>query len=151
MKSKHIYKFASFIKKRKLYPFYLSVPISKKMILYLLNKNKPNLVNNIRISVDDHHLRIMGNLKKSSVIIPFSVVLKPTISKGREIHFKIVELKPINNIWINRIILNKSSVIRFHEVLILDLNKIKKVNMIPFGKIYKIKIKKKQIWCQIIV
>ncbi|MBM7572321.1 hypothetical protein [Aquibacillus albus] len=130
----------------KLLPRFVSVPIKKEMILYVLNRKKPKEINDLDVLFEDNYIIIKGKMKKMGLSINFSVKLLPIEMDGRMLQFRLMHLKPMNHPWLNKIIFNRPPISLKKDIVSVDLNQIEKVKSIPIGTIKKIEIRNQMIW-----
>ncbi|RBN37735.1 hypothetical protein DMN50_28960, partial [Priestia megaterium] len=81
----------------------VTVPISASMLMRIFQKQmtKQDQIQQFSISFQDSYIHVNGIIKKFLVRIPFSIVLEPLEAKERTLLFKIHEMKPLNQNWIN--------------------------------------------------
>lgn len=126
----------------------VTVPISASMLMRIFQKQmtKQDQIQQFSISFQDSYIHVNGIIKKFLVKIPFSIVLEPLEAKERTLVFKIHEMKPLNQNWINYRIFHKSLVTTYEEKQIhINLNEIDKVKVIPVGKIKQFSIQDEKL------
>ncbi|MQR85824.1 hypothetical protein GFV16_07825 [Bacillus megaterium] len=126
----------------------VTVPISASMLMRIFQKQmtKQDQIQQFSISFQDSYIHVNGIIKKFLVRIPFSIVLEPLEAKERTLLFKIHEMKPLNQNWINYRIFHKPPVTTYEEKQIhINLNEIDKIKVIPLGKIKQFSIQDEKL------
>ncbi|WP_157950914.1 hypothetical protein [Peribacillus acanthi] len=125
----------------------MSVPLTESMILFLLKKSSLDGVSNLEVKMSDETLVISGIMKKTMLVIPFEVGLKPVSANGRILTFQIESFRPLNSTWIKKKIFDKEPFSTYNEGKFnLDLNCLEKIKAIPFGSIVKFNIRDQKLW-----
>ncbi|MDL4839647.1 hypothetical protein [Aquibacillus rhizosphaerae] len=128
---------------------YISIPVTKSMVDLVLRLKKPKQLEELSTSFHDGYLELSGIAIKNRLKIKFNIKLKPINTKNRKVFFEILEFKPMNFDWLNKMIFNIPPIITYEEMIIIDLNEIRKIKSIPYGTINKLEIKDNLIWCQV--
>ncbi|PLS18764.1 hypothetical protein CVD28_06515 [Bacillus sp. M6-12] len=133
--------------KRRLEDKAVPIPVTSEMILYIFKKQNLEQITSLDVQIIGGSLIVKGTAKKMLVPISFSVELKPQSASRRMLIFKIVDLKPLNQSWIKKMVFNKPSMLSYSDDNIsIDLNQIEKIRNIPVGNIKDFVIKENKIW-----
>lgn len=125
---------------------YVPIPVSADMILRVLNRQDLEGVHNLDVEIADSYIGIKGSVKKLGITIPFKIDLEPVHTYMRTVDFRVLRMKPFNQDWIRKVLLNKSSALVYKDrILSIDFNKIDKVRAMPVGMIKKVEIRENKL------
>ncbi|HSU79386.1 MAG TPA: hypothetical protein VLK78_03155 [Candidatus Angelobacter sp.] len=125
---------------------YVPIPISEAMILRVLNRQDLEGIHNLDVKIADTYIGIKGTIRKLRMSIHFQIDLEPLQTYKRTVDFRVLRMKPFNQDWIKKVLLNKSSALDYSKgILSIDFNKIDKVRAMPLGNIKKVEIKENKL------
>ncbi|MCT2536286.1 hypothetical protein NC661_13385 [Aquibacillus koreensis] len=128
---------------------HISIPITKSMMDFMLKYKTPKGIDALHVILHNGFIELSGIATKKLVKIPFNIKLKPIKTEHRKIYFEILELKPVNLKWLNKLIFQKPPILSYNDVVIMDLNGIKRLRTLPYGTISDLEVKENFIWCHV--
>ncbi|WP_163536371.1 hypothetical protein [Gracilibacillus sp. YIM 98692] len=126
---------------------YVTIPIAESMIRRAVSKKKIKGITNLDIRLVKDKIVISGAAKKLRITIHFQMDLKPLAAENRELSFRIVRMKPLNQEWLTKKLLNKSPYLHCHKGIIhIDLNQMEKAKAIRIGKLKHFEVRDEKLW-----
>lgn len=116
----------------------LAITITEETLLFSAQEYlKDKEITITKIAVQDNATLINGSIKKMGLPIKFSITIAQEGFNEREVFFRVVEMKPLNNKWLNNVIFNRySKFITYSDNIIqLNIDALEKIKKVRIGKI----------------
>ncbi|MCD8511846.1 MAG: hypothetical protein LRY73_19665 [Bacillus sp. (in: Bacteria)] len=116
----------------------LAITITEETLLFSAQEYlKDKEITITKIDVQDNATLINGAIKKMGLPIKFSITIAPEGFNEREVFLRVVEMKPLNNKWLNNVIFNRySKFISYNDNIIqLNIDALEKVKKVRIGRI----------------
>ncbi|OZM57362.1 hypothetical protein CIB95_07830 [Lottiidibacillus patelloidae] len=129
----------------------IQLPVTAKMLSHMLNGKKFKYIKSLKVNIDEPFIKIEVTFLLLKFEFKAEIMIIPYTTKGsRSVKFKIINIKPKLLTLIKLFSFNKHKFITLNKgYIFINLNGIKKVKEIKYGKITEIQIKNKILWCKI--
>jgi hypothetical protein len=129
----------------------VNLPITASMLTFALNRKQFPFVNKIKVNIEEPCINVTFFISVKSIQCKLTMALQPTLHRNeRYIFLKIMRIYPRWFSFIKVLRFSKRRVLMLKNGYItLDLNNFLQLNKIKGGKIQKLVVKKKILWCSI--
>ncbi|WP_216827415.1 hypothetical protein [Alkalihalobacterium elongatum] len=125
----------------------ITIQITESTLQWIINKKKFKGISDLTVQLIEDKIVISGATKKLTITINFQIDLRPLVASDRNLSLEIVDMKPLNQNWITKKLLNKPPFISYHKGIIhLDFNYIEKAKMIQFGNLKHFEVRNEVLW-----
>lgn len=131
----------------------VSIPITADRLLWMFRKGmkeQEEEIRNLDVSFRGETICISGLTTKLLLQVYFEFDLKPLKAEYRTLYFTVPYMKPFNQEWMKRKVLNKPPYTVYEDrMLKMDLDEIDTIKSIPVGSIKHFDIRDGKLWVKI--
>lgn len=129
------------------------IPITADRLLWMFRKGiqeQEEEIRNLDVSLRGGTVCISGLTKKLLLQVYFEIDLKPLKAEHRTLYFTVPYMKPFNQEWMKRKVLNKPPYTVYEDrMLKMNLDEIDTIKSIPVGSIKHFEIRDEKLWVKI--
>ncbi len=126
---------------------YITIPISEHILEKIVKTKQIKGVTNLNVQLVGNTIVVRGAVRKFRMKMHFQIHLQPLEAKNRQLAFKIVRMKPVNQDWITNLVLSKFQFLRYYKgIIYLDMNQLEKAKSIRVGNVKHVEVKNEKLW-----